>query len=178
MEFKNAMDAILNRRSHRKYTADQLTAEQLDAIMQAYDWAPTARNEQEIRAVVVQDKAWMEAFAADFEAFCGAAGGKMFKNFYYGAPTFVFLIGPREFRFTLVDAGITVENMAIAAESMGLSSVIIGCIKEFMADEASAPWRAKLDMTEDEIFTIGIAIGNPDAEMKPPARKPGKISYI
>ena len=121
MEIKNALDAILDRRSHRKYKPEQLTEEQLDVVLKAFDWAPTARNAQELRAIVIQDAAMLSAFAADFEAFCEQQGGRTFKNFYYSAQTFIILSGPKSFPFTMIDAGIAVENMAIAAEGIGLA---------------------------------------------------------
>lgn len=178
MEIKNAMSAILDRRSHRKYKPEQISSEQYEAVMQAFDWAPTARNEQEIRAIVMQNADMLAAFSADFEAYCEKAGGRVFKNFYYSAPTFVILVGPKSFPFTMIDAGITVENMAIAAESVGLGSVIIGCLREYFANEASAEWRQKLGIKDDETFAIGIALGLPEIEPPKPDRKAGKISVM
>lgn len=175
MEIKNALDAILDRRSHRKYRPEQLTEEQLDVVLKAFDWAPTARNAQELRAIVIQDAAMLSAFAADFEAFCEQQGGRTFKNFYYSAPTFIILSGPKSFPFTMIDAGIAVENMAIAAEGIGLGSVIIGCLREYFAAGASAAWREKFGITDEETFAIGIVLGLPDSEPAAPARNEGKI---
>ena len=169
------MEAILERRSCRKYKSEPLTQEQYAAVMQAFDWAPTARNEQEIRAIVMRDPAMIDALAADFSAFCEAGGGRNYKQFHYGAPVFIFLVGPKDFPFTAIDAGITVENMALAAQSVGVGSVIIGCLRLYFADPASAGWRKKLGIKDDEIFPVGIALGLPDMDMPKPKRKPGKI---
>lgn len=178
MEIKNAMDAILDRRSHRKYKPEQISKEQYDAVMRAFDWAPTARNEQEIRAIVIQKPDVLSAFSSDFEAYCEQKGGRVFKNFYYGAPTFVILVGPKSFPFTMIDAGIAVENMAVSAESAGLGSVIIGCLREYLADDASAAWRKKFGIKDEETFAIGIVLGLPETEPPKPERKPGKISIV
>ncbi len=175
MEIKNVTDAILDRRSHRKYKPEQISEEQLNAVLKAFDWAPTARNAQELRAIVIQDAAVLSAFAADFEAFCEQQEGRMFKNFYYSAPTFVILVGPKSFPFTMIDSGIAVENMAIAAEGIGLGSVIIGCLREYLAADASAAWRERFGITDEETFTIGIVLGLPDSEPAAPARNEGKI---
>ena len=66
MEVKNAVQAIMNRRSIRKYKPEQLTEEQLGIVLDAFNWAPTARNAQEVRAIVLQDAEMLKAFAADF----------------------------------------------------------------------------------------------------------------
>jgi nitroreductase len=50
-------DAILERRSIRAYTEAQLTEAQLTTLLDAGLWAPTARNEQELLFVVLQDPA-------------------------------------------------------------------------------------------------------------------------
>ena len=42
------MNAILERRSTRHYTAEPVSKEALDQILEAGLWAPTARNQQEI----------------------------------------------------------------------------------------------------------------------------------
>ena len=179
MEIKNAVQAIMDRRSIRKYKPEQLTEEQLGIILDAFTWAPTARNEQEVRAIVIQDAAMLEAFAADFEAYAAATGGRVIKNFYFNAPTLILFCGDAEFPYTGIDSGIAAENMAIAAEGIGLGTVILGCIRQFMADEASAQWRAKFGIKDSEIFTIGLAVGTPDCENpKGAARKDGKIVFV
>lgn len=179
MEIKNAVQAIMNRRSIRKYKPEQLTEEQLGIVLDAYNWAPTARNAQEVRAIVIQNADMLKAFAADFEAYAAATGGKLFKNFYFDAPTLILLCGDAEFPYTPIDSGIAAENMAIAADSIGLGTVILGCIRQYMADEASAQWRARFGIRDDEIFTIALAVGTPDCEIpKGAARKEGKITRI
>lgn len=179
MEIKNAVQAIMDRRSIRKYKPEQLTDEQLGIILDAYDWAPTARNAQEVRAIVIRSAQLLSAFAADFEAYAAATGGKLFKNFYFGAPVLILLCGDKEFPYTPIDSGIAAASMAIAADSIGLGSVILGCIRQYMADEASAGWREKFGIRDDEMFTIALAVGTPDCEIpKGAARREGKISYI
>ena len=179
MQIQNAMDAIIQRRSVRKYKAEPVSEEQYEAVMQAFDWAPTARNQQEIRAIVLRDGPALQQFSADFNAFNEKSGGRSYGCFYYGAPMFIFLVGPKDFPFTAIDGGITSENMAIAAQSVGLGSVIIGCLRLFLADEASAAWRERLGIRDDEVFTVGIALGTPETtELPIPSRKPGKITVI
>ena len=176
---KTAIQAIMDRRSIRKYKPEQLTQEQLAAVLDAFTWAPTARNAQEVRAIVLQDADMMRAFAADFEAFCSENGRKLFKNFYFDAPTLILFCGPADFPYTGIDSGIAAENIAIAAEGIGLGTVILGCIRDYMADPASAKWREKFGIKDDEIFTIGVAVGTPDCENpKGAPRKEGKIVFV
>ncbi len=165
------MKSILSRRSTRSYLPEQITDEQRDAIIDAGRWAPTARNEQEIYIACVQDKALIDALAADF------SGGKPGPGFHYGAPTVFLLSGPADFPYTQMDSGITVENMALAAESLGLGTVIIGCIRDFMNGEKGAAWKQRFGIG-DKVFTIALAVGGIDKPTPARDREPGRVSFF
>ena len=169
------MKAILERRSTRHYTADPVSREDLEQILEAGLWAPTARNEQEIKIAVMSDPSERQAFR---EAFAAKDGRPRFANFDYGCPVFLFLYGDKDFPYTEMDSGIVVENMAIAAESLGLGSVIIGCIRDFMRSEAAQPWRERIGMTEQDLFTVGLCIGHIEKPTQKQERKEGRVVFL
>ena len=166
------MQSIMNRRSTRKYTDEPVSAEALQQIVDAGLWAPTARNEQEVKIAVMDDPALRKAFRDAYEA----ASGR--KNFDYGCPVFLFLYGDKDFPYTELDSGIVVENMAVAAEGLGLGTVIIGCIRDFMRSDAGAAWREKIGMKENDLFTIGLCIGHIAEPTKPQVRKDGRLLFV
>lgn len=167
---------IYSRRSTRSYLDRQIETDELLSILDAGLWAPTARNEQEIKMTVVQDKELMSRFKADFVK--AGARSPRFDNFDYNAPTFIFMFGPKDFPYTELDTGIVAENMALAAESLGLGTVMIGCIREFMRSEAAKPWRDLFGMTDDDIFTLGLAVGRIDKKTQPRERKGDRIKLL
>ncbi len=169
------MEAILERRSTRHYTAEDVTEEQLSLVLEAGLWAPTARNRQEVKIAVARDKAWRARFRA---AFSEADGRPAFANFDFDCPVFLFLYGEKDFPYIEIDSGIVVENMAIAAQSLGLGTVIIGCIRDFLRSEAGAPWRADIGMTDEDLFTVGLCIGHIERPTKKQERKEGRIKYL
>lgn len=169
------MTSLLNRRSTRSYTQEPVAPADLEQILQAGLWAPTARNAQEIHIAVLTDPEKRAAFKA---AFSGADGRPNFRNFDYGCPVFCLLYGPKDFPYTELDSGIVVENMATAAESLGLGTVIIGCIRDFMRSEAGKPWRELIGMTDDDLFTIGLCIGHIDTPTPPRERKPDRLHML
>ena len=169
------MTALLERRSTRHYTAEPVAREALEQILEAGLWAPTARNRQEIRIAVMTDPAERAAFR---EAFAAEDGRPRFANFDYGSPVFLFLYGDRDFPYTEMDSGIVVENMAIAAESLGLGTVIIGCIRDFMRSEAGQPWRERIGMTEQDLFPVGLCIGHIEKPTQKQARKEGRVLVL
>ena len=167
---------ILERRSIRKYKADPVSDELIRAVVDAGLWGPTARNEQEIKIVCLRDPALRKQLREDFTA----AGGRTVRPmpFDYEAPVFFFLFGPKDFPYTEMDTGIVAENMCLAAQSLGLGTVMIGCIRDFMRSEAGKPWRERLGIGDGDIFTLGLCLGWPDGEAKAPARKEGRYGEV
>ncbi len=174
------LEAIATRRSVRAYEeGKQLTKEQLDAILKAFLEAPTARNRQEIRAIVMQDAAEINALNDAFMTYNRNSGRPFARGntFHYNAPTFIILVAPRDFSYSEIDAGIAVENMALAATSLGLGNVIIGCLGQFFMREDGAAWRAKLGIAPEEMFVIGLAVGTQKGEAKKPTEKDGRVTF-
>lgn len=167
---------ILERRSIRKYKPDPVPEELVQAVVDAGLWAPTARNEQEIKIVCLRDPALRKQFREDFTA----AGGRTIRPlpFDYEAPVFFFLFGPKDFPYTEMDSGIVAENMCLAAQSLGLGTVMIGCIRDFMRSPSAAPWRDKLGIDDGEIFTLGLCLGWAEGEAKAPARKENRYTEL
>lgn len=163
---------ILERRSIRKYKPDPVPEELVKQVVEAGLWGPTARNEQEIKIVRLNDPALRAQLRADFSA----AGGRTARPlpFDYESPEFFFLFGPKDFPYTEMDTGIVAENMCLAAQTLGLGTVMIGCIRDFMRSEAGKPWREKLGINDTELFTLGLCLGWPDGEAKAPSRKDGR----
>ena len=66
-----------------------------------------------------------------------------FQIFYY-APTVVFIFGEKDFPWTQVDCGIAVENIALAAEGLGIGSVILGLPKPAFTGDRADELRKRL----------------------------------
>ena len=173
---KEVMKAIYNRRSTRSYKPDQISREELAAVLDAGLWAPTARNAQEIIMVTVQDAALLSDIKADYAK--NSERGAQQPDYCHSAPTFIFLYGPKEYGYTELDSGIVVENMALAAEGLGLGSVIIGCIREYMNSEAGEKWVKRLGLPENQKFTIGLGLGYKDKETPTHSIKEGRSLII
>ena len=161
------LKAIEQRSSTRHFTEEKLTREELELLIKTGLQAPTATNRQEIHFTVVGGD---NPILAEIEREMLAVGGshRVFeKNFYFGAPVLLLLSAEKAFSWGPVDAGIAVENIAIAAESMGLGSLIIGCIKRAMNGERQAEFAEKLGIPDGYAFEIAIALGH-KASIKEP----------
>ncbi len=157
------LKAMAERCSTRGYTAEKLTAEELDTLLTAGLQAPTATNRQELHFTVLDGQ---DPILFDIQEVMGARL-RPTVNFWYDAPTVIIISGESDFRWTAVDAGIAVENMALAAEALGLGNVILGCLKAAMDGENRARYAAALHFPEGYTFQIAIAVGHKATEKEP-----------
>ena len=167
------LDAIEKRSSTRGYTAEKLTDAELERLLKAGLQAPTARNEQEIHISVVDGG---HPILAEIEAEKNAQLNVRTPqaNFYYSAPLVLILSGDKDFPWSTLDAGIAVENISLAAEGLGLGSVIIGVIKGAMSGGKKEYFSRALKFPENYEFEIAIAIGHKAAEKAPHEYDMGK----
>lgn len=171
------MDAIMSRRSIRDFKRDaQIEEAELSTVLEAGVWAPTARNTQHIRLYVIQNRKVISTIAENFSKFAFEDG--RIRDFCYGAPTFVMLAGKTASRYLHVDAGIVVANMSLAAESLGLGSLIIGCLKDYFESEDGREYASSLGIPEDYTFSIGIALGKIATPTLAKPREENRITFI
>lgn len=157
---------IRERSSTRGYSDVPLTDEELDILIHAGLQAPTDANKQEIHFTVLKGT---DPILAEVEAEKNRLRGITDPphDFYFEAPSVVVLSADSGFRWSALDAGIAVENMALAAESLGLGSLIIGCIFDAMRGEKKAYFSQALRFPEGYEYEIAIAFGHKAVSKEP-----------
>ena len=134
MELKEAMQL---RASCRAYRQEQITDEQLEAILDAAYLAPVGMGAFDtVRLIVVQDQEKLEKLndlAAD------AAGNPEMRP-TYGAPTLVYVCMKADTGDLLAGAnvGCIMENMMLAAAEQGLGSVYLFGVCRMLEGNAGA----------------------------------------
>lgn len=155
----NAIEVIQRRSSARGYKAEPLTAAEVDTLVHAGLQAPTATNRQEIHFTVLKgDNPILKEIEEEKNRLRNLQAPE--HNFYYEAPVVIILSMECGFRWSSVDAGIAVENIALAAEDMGLGSLIIGCIRDALMGEKKAYFSRLLCLPENYEYGIAIAVGH------------------
>ena len=182
------LKAIRDRRSNRGFNEVQLTEEQLEALIDAALQAPTARNTQMWHFSVVQNRTLLDQFSADFAKLMASrlpeSNRARFEDrdfhLFYHAPTVIFISRPAQCdnRFVEVDCGIACENIAIAAQSMGLGSVIVGMPMDLFMAERGEHYRKAFGFPEGYQFSIGIVVGNPTATKEAHPIGEGKVNLV
>ncbi|MBI2958427.1 MAG: nitroreductase family protein [Chloroflexi bacterium] len=163
--------AVLERRSVRRFNSDPVSEEDVRSILEAARWAPSWANTQCWRFVVVRDPQVREALAGTLTptnrgmdalrkapvaiAVCAELGRAGFKQ---GQAT------TDKGDWFMFDCGLAVQNMVLAAHSLGLGTVIIGLM--------DAKGAAKVLMLPDNIaFVALMPLGHPDHRPIAPPRK-------
>ena len=153
------LSTIKQRSSARAYSTEQLTQSELDTILKAGLMAPTGMNRQEIHFTVVKgDNPVLAELDEENKRLRGQE--KQPHNFYYEAPVLILLSAEDEFKWSKVDSGIAVENMTLAAESLGLGTLIIGCVYDALHGEKQEYFSRKLQIPQGYSFQIALAVGH------------------
>lgn len=154
------LKAIQDRRSTRGFNDVQLTEEQIQALMDAALASPTARNTQMWHFSFVQNQELLGEFNAELAAIMKNDPNEF--NVFYHAPTVIFISRPAQCdnSFVEVDCGIACENIVLAAQGMGLGSVIVGLPKMLFKSERGEYYNRAFGFPEGYQFSIGIVVGN------------------
>ena len=178
----DVLQVISNRRSHRAYKEDQLPEETLSAILRAGLESPSARNRQPWHFSVVQDKELIQTVhdeaAKEIEKGVSPRFADPDFQIFYHAPTVVFIFGEKDFLWTQVDCGIAVENMALAAEGLGIGSVILGLPQWAFKGKKADELKERLGCPEGYDFVIALALGFATDTKEPHDLREEKIKRI
>lgn len=162
MEFYEVVEA---RRSIRRYKADPVGEEQLGRVLNAARLAPSWKNFQCWRFIVIRSE---EGRASVLAAFDDTNPGK---KAILAAPVLIVLCADPEASgkvgdrfYYLVDAGITMEHLMLAARAEGLGTCWLGEFKEDVA-------KTVLDVPEGWRVVGMTPLGHPDQDPKPRPRK-------
>lgn len=114
------LKAIRNRRSINRFKSTKIDDQKLSAILEAGRWAPSWTNAQPWRFIVIRDKEIKERMSQAVSTF--------FNLSIIDAPICIAVcVNPDEDSFHFVEDGTTAtQNMALAAQSLGLSTSWIG----------------------------------------------------
>ncbi|MFH1511721.1 MAG: nitroreductase family protein [Bacillota bacterium] len=179
----DVLQAIQSRRSIRRFRPDALPRESIEAILDAARLAPSGKNNQPWRFVVVQNEEREQMSA------CLQAGLLAFKEkgiptgsaeytfkIMREAPATVFIFNPRDTApwneqtipqrvFRIVDTqsvGAAIENMHLRALELGIGSLWV--CDTFSAYDELCAWLGR-----DSLLVAAVSLGYPD---EAPAARP------
>ena len=169
----DAMQNLLQRRSIRKYTDQQVPEALLDQILEAGIYAPSGMNRQGSVLVAVTDKETRDRLAGLKTSLTGAN-----KDPFYGAPCVVVVLADPEHFTWEEDGSLVMGNLLNAAHAVGLGSCWIHRAREmFDSEEGKAllrEWGLPESLRGVGNCILGYSAENPE----PKERKNGRIVKI
>ena len=173
----DTLDAIKNRRSIRKYKADSVDDKTLETVLDAARLAPSWANTQCVRFVVVRN-ADTKARLAETLAPNPNLGANPAVNAFKMAPLVIVACAEKnisgcfngnpatdkgEYWFML-DVGLAMENLVLAAASLGLGTVHVGLF--------DSPKVAAILSVPDNYCVVEMTpLGYPEFQPNPRPRK-------
>ena len=169
------MKALLERRSIRSFKSEMPPREDIEQIIEAGLYAPSARNEQAAIVVAVTNKELRDRLSRDN---CRIGGWSPDVDPFYGAPVVLIALGRKDWKNRVADASLVMGNMLLAAHALGLGGIWINRAKE----EFDMPEYQQVlkDLgVEGEWEGVGhCCVGYIDGDMPAPApRKPGRVFW-
>ena len=168
------LEAIANRRSIRGYEAARITKEQLGCLLDAAVQSPSASNLQPWHFSVVQNTTIFDEINTE--------AAKMLErektDIFFGAQTAIFISCKADSRWGRLDSGIAVENIALAAHSMGLGSVILGRPDAAFTGPRGEYFNNLLKFPDGYSFAVAIAVGIPTTTKEAHPLHPDRIVFI
>lgn len=147
---RDVWDVIHHRRAVRRFSHLPVAREDIERIIDAGRWAPSAINQQSWHFTVLTDKEFIIRLSSQIKTASVKGIVKMgWKTLFHqiadfihaphdydymrdedvifhGAPVVIFLSAPRSNEWAALDIGMCAQNMMLTAQAMGINSCPIG----------------------------------------------------
>lgn len=170
------LKAIAGRRSIRQYRGEQIRDAELKAILEAGLQAPSGHDSQPWHFTVIQKRELIDEISAGSKMAMRKSGidwiaklGEVEKyNIFYNAPTVVIVAARKDALSPVADVSAALQNMAIAAESLGIGSCWMGFVPFHFLDAENY---GKIGIPEGYAVHYGMTLGYKPAGWKATPRK-------
>jgi len=178
------LKTITDRYSCRDFAATPLTEGQIKAIAEAALASPSGMNRQPWHIIIITDKALIDELDAEGMGIISAwedksayeriksRGGKM----YYNAPCMIVVASQDSDNG--VDCGIVSQNIALAAHSLGLGSVICGMAAFPLSGPRKDELKKRMKFPDGYKFGIAILVGTAKSGKAPHELDWAKVTYV
>lgn len=165
-------EALKGRRSVRAYKDEQIKDEELNAILEAGEYAATGMGKQSPIMIVVQDKETISKLSKMNAKIMGNENVDPF----YGAPTVVIVLADKNRPTCVEDGSLVIGNLMNAAYGLGVGSCWIHRAKEEFESEEGKALLKKWGVEGDYIGVGHCVLGYAKEPLKPAA--PRKDGYV
>ncbi|HEX2945705.1 MAG TPA: nitroreductase [Clostridia bacterium] len=181
----DVIKVIKSRRSIRSFLPDPIPECDLEAILEAGTYAPSGHNEQSWHFTVIRNREIIKYMSTKSKELMVRSDVDWIRRMgsierlelTYKAPVLVIVSGRKDAPSWREDCCASIQNMLLAAESLGIGSIWLTLITLLFNDPGEAP---KLGIPDIYQPYQGIALGfkNPAKLYPVPERKLNIINYI
>ena len=182
-----ALQAILTRRSTRRFRDTPIDETVMNEIIEAGRYAPSGGNSQTSRFFIITDRKILKQLAgiaqdafSRMEVYEGMYRSLMTSVtlskqgnyvFHYNAPCLIVLANRKDYGNNIADVACCLENMMIAANARDMGSCWINQLKWLNENEKILELFESFGMKNDERIYGALALGYPDTEDGLPERR-------
>lgn len=194
-----ATEAIITRRSTRRFTGKLPARECLEQILTAGRHAPSGGNSQtthfilitnreilaELERIVKEEFSVMEETPGMYRSFAHAIRASKTERYLYDyeAPVLIITANQKDYGNNMADCACALENMMIAANALDLGSCYINQLRWLNENEKLLSKLYELGMLPEERVYGALAVGYADTKDGLPVRTPlertgNPVTYI
>ena len=180
------VETLLNRRSCRAFLSKPIPREVLETVVKCGQFAATARGLESWHLVVVADPGRIEALDQAAKLGMRESGVPDLANWaddpafylHYHAPAVVLACHDGS-SYSEIDCANAIQNMCVAAASLGLGSCYNGLFRFAFSSSRGAELRELLRIPAGYTPTLSVALGYADGPVKGnPVRSDEKITWL
>lgn len=176
------LQTILARRSVRAFLPDPVVGEDVERIVLAGLYAPSANNHQPWHLTVVTNKALLDDIRDALRSFAISRADvnlMSLDDLFYGAPLVIVVSGEDACPSASSDCGGVGVNLCLAAKELQYGSCIVGLAALALSGEHGRKAKEQLGLPEGFTPCFAVAVGrNAGAEPAPPPRRENAVNYI
>lgn len=165
---------MLDRHSCRSFTEQPIEPEKIDDMITAAVWAPSGMNCQTWHFTMIVNPEKIQQLAAAVRK-----ADNRPENYDFYAPAAFFIVsGERDNRNSMLDGSAALENVMLAATSLGLGSCWINQVRDVCDDPDVRALLTAFGVPETHIVNACASLGYPAQDANVHERKENTVSIV
>jgi nitroreductase len=193
MIHNEVLDCIRARRSTRHFLEKQVEPELIEALLEAAVWAPSGGNSQTWLFTAISkpdvlqklNELLREGFARwtpddDYPSKQKAKNNAQNPNhnFFYHAPALIIASNRPIYQNAMADCSLALENLFLAAQSLGLGSCYINQVHWLENDSVLRDFLFGLGIPKEHVICSSAAVGYIARQTPATPRKEGTVNIV
>lgn len=177
---------IKERRSTRGFTAEKISDEAIDKIVESAFYAPLAVNTVSWHLTVLKNEAMIDRLAGEIKEFLSVDPAEHVKRRlamdgfspFYQAKTVIVMTVDEENKYSHENAGASIQNMLLTAKDMGIDSIWVGMGNAYLKTEKGKKFLKDIGAPEEYEIIACLGFGYSNYEIPMPDKHLGEYDKI